>query len=247
MIKDSFKDIIKHTHGLSFISDVKLTGKAGKTKIGAIADDKSVVLYGELNNQIEDFEGHEVGLSRMAVLSGYLKFPMFDTADAKITIEKEERNGTEIPAEINFDSTKGHVAKYRFMGPDAAAELKIPSFNNPPWGIAIVPTEQNLSDLNYFGGILGGFEPNFEVVLENKTLKFRIGGGAGDRSVVPIAENVEGELKTVHRYPLMQVLSILKLSSNAQCAIQFSDVGAMMITIDSGLGIYDYIIPAKMH
>jgi hypothetical protein len=250
MIKDSFKDILKHTHSLSFIADAKLTGNAekGETQIGAIAEDKSVVMYGTLNNKLDDLDGHVVGLARMAVLQGYLNFPAFNASESKISIKSENRGGNEMPTEIRFNSGSGHTANYRFMGPDAAKDIKIPSFTAPTWNIAIAPTASNLKDLGYFGGILGGFEPTFTVVLnDDGDLEFQIGSGASDRSVVPIAKNVKGKLVNKHSYPLTKVLNILKLGESGQCAMQFSDNGALMITVNSGIGIYDYIIPAVMH
>lgn len=247
MIKDSFKDILKHTHGLSFIADAKLTGDAteGTTKVGAIAEDKSVVMYGTLNKKIDDLDGHVVGLARMAVLHGYLNFPSFDKGVTSIKLE--DRGGVTMPTEIKFSSGEGHTANYRFMGPDAAKEIQIPNFTAPAWDVAIAPTMQNLKDLGYFSGILGGFEPSFTVVKDGDALEFHIGSGASDRSVVPIAKGIEGTLKNKHNYPLAKVLSILKLGESGNCAIQFSDNGALMITVNSGLGIYDYIIPAVMH
>ena len=246
MIKDSFKDILGHTHGLSFITDVKLTGEEDKTRIEAIAEDKSVVLMGELKEPVADLTDHVVGLHRMNVLGGYINGPMFDTEDASISIVKQTRGETEQPTEIKFDSNKGHTAFYRFMGEEAASQIEMPKFKGVEWNVAFQPTKSSLDELDYFAKILGAYEPSFEVNMVDGSLEFHIGAGASDRSIVPIANDLEGELTTNHHYPLAQVLSILKLSDNEQCVIQLSNVGAMQITLDSGLGIYDFIIPAKM-
>ena len=42
-----------------------------------------------------------------------------------------------------------------------------------------------------------------------------------------------------------QVLQILKLSDSAKVMLHFSNEGAMMVTVESGLGKYQYIIPAQ--
>lgn len=248
MIMDNFKDILKHTHGLSFITDVKLTGDAGEeaTIIGAIAEDKSVVLYGALKNELEDLRGGVIGLARMSVLQGYLNFEQFKSSSANVSIVKKDRNGEKSPVEIKFDSGTGHVANYRFMGGEAANEIQIPKFKSPEWDVSVTPSGDNLKDLSYFAGILGGFEPTFSAVCEDGNLEFRIGSG-GDRTVVPIATDVDGELEKNHSFPLAKVLSILKLGETGECEMYISDRGALMITVDSGIGVYQYIIPAMVN
>ena len=248
MVKDSFKDILRHTHNLSFITDAKLTGDTdtNTTKIEAVAEDRSVVMYGSLANTVESLDGHIVGLHRMGVLQGYINGPMFDTDKSSIDIVKQDRNGVTMPTEIKFNSGSGHKAFYRFMGEDAAKEIQVPVFKGSTWEVNIEPTKQNLKDLNYFSGILGAFEPTFEVTLKDGNLTFDIGTGASDRTSVPIASDVEGDLANTHSYPLAQVLSIMKLSDVEKCTMHFSDKGALQITVNSGIGSYDYIIPAKM-
>jgi len=248
MVKDSFKDILRHTHGLSFISDAKITGDSeeGVTRIEAMGENRSVVLIGELTNKLDALDTHIVGLHRMGVLNGYINGPMFDTKDASIDIVKQNRGGNDIPTEIKFNSNSGHTAFYRFMGEDAAKEIQIPVFKGSTWDVTIEPTKQNLQDMTFFSGILGAYEPTFEVNLVDGELTFNIGTGASDRSVVPIASKVEGELTTKHHFPLAEVLSILKLSENEKCTMQFAEVGCIQLTIDSGIGTYKYIIPAKM-
>ena len=41
------------------------------------------------------------------------------------------------------------------------------------------------------------------------------------------------------------VLTILRLSDTSTMNMKLSDQGAMMISVDSGLGMYEYILPAK--
>ena len=61
---------------------------------------------------------------------------------------------------------------------------------------------------------------------------------------VHFANNVEGTLNQGWSWPLSQVLANLKLGMSGMCVMQFSDQGALQISIDSGLGKYDYILPA---
>jgi len=43
---------------------------------------------------------------------------------------------------------------------------------------------------------------------------------------------------------LAQVLSILKLGMSGACVMQISKRGALQISVDSGIGQYNYILPA---
>jgi len=245
MIVDNLKDIVKHTHGLGFIDTVKVDGSADKAEVSAMATDRSVVMYGELRNPIEGLE-KTVGLSRIGILAGMLNFPPFTKSDATITIEHQERGGVDIPCEIEFNTDSGHAASYRFMSSEAVEEhLRIPPFKGVKWDVVVEPTKHALEDLKYFSGVLGSYEPTFSVRTKAGILEFLIGTGPTDRSIVPFATNIDGELKHGWSWPLNQVLAVLKLASSAECTLSISDQGALKIDVDSGLGHYEYILPAK--
>lgn len=246
MIKDIFKDILRHSHALGFIEMVKISGTAEGTTIEAMDADKTVILQGKLHNPVADFIDQTVGLSRMSVLDGYLKFPGFSDEGAKVDIETQSRNGEDIPVEIAFESAEGHSGSYRFMLADVInQQLKTVKMKEIPWDVTIVPTQKNLKDLGYFNGVLGGFEPVFSPTTESGALYFNIGEGAGDKGKLPINNNVDGELSGNWKWEIDKALSILRLSDSANCTVSFSNAGAMQIVIDSGLGEYTYILPAK--
>lgn len=246
MIKDIFKDVLRHTHALGFIEMVKISGDESLTEIEAMDADKTVILKGKLHNPVADFIDQTVGLSRMSVLDGYLKFPGFGDENAKVNIETQSRNGEDIPVEISFESAEGHSGSYRFMLADVInQQLKSVKMKDIPWDVTIVPTQKNLKDLGYFNGVLGGFEPVFSPTTEDGALYFNIGEGAGDKGKLPINNNVDGELSGNWKWEIDKALSILRLSDSANCTVSFANAGAMQIVIDSGLGEYTYILPAK--
>ena len=71
-IKDVFKDVLKHTHGLGIFEMVKITGEVDKTVVETVDADKTVIFKGETHNPVPDFVDSTVGLSRMGVLQGYV-------------------------------------------------------------------------------------------------------------------------------------------------------------------------------
>ena len=241
---DSFKDIIKHTNGLGFIDMVKIVGTATDAKIEAIDADKTVVIFGSMYQPMTGIDT-TVGLSRVTILKGYMDFPLFTTDKAIVDVVSEIRNGVNIPTEFKLLSGAGHSANYRFMSETMVNEqIKVPPFKGATWNLTISPEKKKIAELAYFQGILGGYEKRFVVSVDQGTLNFSIGAGPTDRITVPFADNVTGTMKHQWSWPLSQVLSILKLTETATATMSFSDMGALKIDIDSGIGKYSYILPA---
>jgi hypothetical protein len=243
---DQLKDIVKHTSGLGFIDMVKVVGSTATAKIETKDADNTVIIFGEMYQPIEGIAA-TVGLSRIAVLKGYIDFPPYSGATANVAIVTENRGGVDTPTEIKFSSGDGHISNYRFMSESMINEqVKVPPFKGATWNVTIEPEKKKISELSYFQGVLGGFEKRFTVSVDaNNTLNFSVGTGPTDRTTTPFAKNVTGSLKHQWSWPLSQVLSILKLSETASSTtMKFSDMGALMIEIDSGMGKYSYILPA---
>ena len=238
-ILDSMKDIVKHTGSLGFIEMVKIIGSDKDAKIEAIDADKTVVIFGDMYQPIKDINT-TVGLSRLAVLKGNMDIH----SESTVEVVKETKGNVDIPVEIKFDNKAGLVANYRFMSETMINEqIKVPPFKGATWNLTITPTKKAIGTLSTYMGILGGFEKRFIVSIDKGTLYFSIGNGPVDRVTVPFATGVTGTLKQ-WSYPLSQVLSILKLADAADCKMNFSDMGALKIDIDSGIGKYSYIVPA---
>ena len=246
ILYDNLKDLLKHTQELGFIEKAKITGTKTSTTIEAITEEKSVVFTGTLKTPIEELADHTVGLSRMAVLKGYVNFPPFGEDSATISIETVSRNNEEFPSEIQFASTSGHNAHYRFMSREIAEDqIQVPKFKGAAWDVEYVPTQKNLKDLQYFSGILSGYEPTFGVNVSNNTLSLSIGTGPTDKSMIPFGEVGQGSISGNWRWPLSEFIAILRLSSNSECRLHISNKGVLKLVINSGLGNYEYILPAR--
>ena len=242
---DALKDIIKHTNSLGFIDAVKIVGTAADAKLEAMDADKTVVIYGTMYQPINGIDT-TVGLSRLSMLKGWIDFPGFSEDKSSVVIVTEPRLGVTIPTGIKFSDGAGHTSDYRFMGEQMINEqIKVPTFKGATWNITISPEKKKISNLTYCQGVIGGFEKRFTVSVDNGTLYFNIGTGPTDKTAMPFATNVTGSLKHQWSWPLSQILGILKLSETAaSTTMKFSDGGALMIEIDSGIGKYSYILPA---
>lgn len=245
MLAEVLTDVLAQTHGLGFIEMMKIDSDSTGTKIAAIDDAKTVVIYGTLNAPMTELNG-VVGLSRMAVLQGYLKFPPFTSDTSTIEIKTTQRDGVDVPTEVSFVSTDGHESSYRFMHKDVIEEqIQVPSFNGATWDVVIKNTDDLMKDLSYFNGVLGAFEPVFTAKTDGTDLNFYIGSGATDRATVPVAKSVNGTL-TGATWPLVEVLAILKLAVKAEdCTLSFSNKGVLKIEMETKLGKYEYLLPAR--
>ena len=245
-IKDTLKDVLRHTHSLGIFEMVKINGTAEETAIETVDADKTVILKATTVNPVPDFVDATVGLSRMSVLDGYLKFPGFDSDDGTVQVVTQERNNVEVPVEVEFKSAEGTDAHYRFMLADVInQQLKDIKFKGAEFDVTIEPTQKMLKDLTYFNSILGAYEANFSPKTEDGALVFNVGDGASNRTKIVVNNNVEGEINTDWNWPLDVVLRILRLGDNSTIDMSFNNQGLLQIKVDSGMGVYTYLLPAR--
>ena len=245
-VNDIFKDILKHTHSLGIFEMVKVTGTLDETVLESVDPEKTVIFKGKLKNPVPDFIDSTVGLSRMGVLDGSLKYPGFDDDNATVSIIKQDRNGTEVPVEIEFTSPDGTDAHYRFMLADVInQQLKAIKFKGAEFDIEFTPTPKNLKDLTYWNSVLGAYEQNFSPKSDGTNLYFHIGDGVSDRTKVHISDSIEGSVTQDWKWPLDIVLRILRLGDNGIATLSINNQGLLQIVVDSGLGEYTYLLPAK--
>jgi len=242
-IKDVLLDIIKHTNGLGIIENIKVDGGDGKTALGAMDPDKTVIMTAELHDTVPEFDG-EFGMGSLGLLSSLMRLSNYQDPGASISIKREERNGEEMPTTLIFEDTEGGKDQYRFMSKQVVDEaMKVATFKGANWDVVIQPAAKRVAQLGEVAGIYSGVDPAFKVTTKDGQLVLEVGsteGGVVGRRV--FAENVEGDLNAGWQFPLAQFLAILKLGGTQ--VVSFSDQGAAKIDVDSGIGVYSYIMPA---
>ena len=241
---DILKDIVKHTHGLGFLDLVKITGDGSETGIDSMAEDRSVILQGSFHKPQAEMSG-TFGMPQLGKLDIHLKCPEYKEK-AKITVLKGTRSGAEVPTGIHFENEKGDFKNdYRFMNAEIINEkLKTVKFKGVKWDVEIEPTVASVQRFN-FQSIANTEHNSFVVRTENGNLIFTFGDQASHGGEFVFANGMNGTLNKGWSWPVAQVLQILKLSDSAKVMLHFSNEGAMMISVDSGLGKYQYIIPAQ--
>jgi len=86
-------------------------------------------------------------------------------------------------------------------------------------------------------------ETTFVAKVENGNLVFYFGDHSSHAGNFVFAHDVAGALSKAWNWPVGAVISILSLPGDKM--IRFSDEGAAQITVDSGLAVYNYILPAQ--
>jgi hypothetical protein len=241
---DLLKDIVSHTHNLGFLDTVKISGEDASTKIDSMADDRSVIMYGEFNTPVAEMKG-VFGMPQLNKLKIHLDCPVYKE-DAKIEIVSAERNGEELPVGIHFENKEGDFKNdYRFMNTEIINEkLKTVKFRGVKWDVEVEPTVASIQRFN-FQAAANTEHPTFLTKTENGNLKFVFGDQSTHGGEFVFASNVTGSLNKAWTWPVNQVLSILKIADANNAKISISNEGAMQITLDSGIATYKYIIPAQ--
>ena len=240
-MKDILQDIVAHTHSLGFLSLVKVSNEE-QTKIESMAEDRSVILAGNTNNKVNEFDG-VFGMPNLDKLALHLKCPEYQK-DAKIEVKSADRNGKTVPTHIHFENAgKDFKNDYRFMSTEIINEkLKSVKFKGTAWEVEFEPSIASVQRFK-LQAAAHTEETVFTVKTENNNLVFYFGDANSHAGSFIFQSNVDKELQNAWSWPIQQVMSILNLDGKVTLAI--SDAGAMQITVDSGIAQYNYILPAQ--
>ena len=240
-MKDILQDIVAHTHALGFLTLVKVTNDE-TTSIDSMAEDRSVILSAETHSPVNEFEG-TFGMPNLDKLSLHLKNPEYKD-NAKVDVVKAERNGETVPTHIHFENATGDFQNdYRFMNQAIIEEkLKTVKFKGAQWQIKFSPSVASIARMKLMSAAHSE-EPTFNVSSKDGNLIFAFGDVNSHAGEFVFQHEVEGSLAHTWAWPVAQVQSILNLDGDITMSI--SDQGAMMITVDSGMAKYDYILPAQ--
>mgnify|MGYP005994009553 FL=1 len=241
---DILKDIVKHTHGLGFLDLVKITGTSDQTAVDSMAEDRSVILQGSFHKPQSEMIG-TFGMPQLNKLDIHLKCPEYKEK-ANITVITGTRNGAETPTGIHFENEKGDFKNdYRFMNAEIINEkLKTVKFKGVKWDVEIEPSVASVQRFN-FQSVANTEHNSFVVRTEDGNLIFTFGDQSSHGGEFVFAKDVKGTLNKGWSWPVAQVLQILRLSDSAKVTLHFSNEGAMQVSVDSGIGKYQYIIPAQ--
>ena len=238
-MRDYLLDLVQHTHDLGCIDLVKIVGDDKTTLISGLAEDLSVVVQAEFKNPVPEFMG-TFGMPNLTKLKTLLNLQEY-REDAKLTITKR---ATGEPDGIAFENKNGDFKNsYRFMASEIVNDkLKTAKFKGVNWHIEFEPSVASIMRLKMQMSA-NVEEPNFQAKVENGDLKFFFGDHSTHAGNFVFQAGVTGTLKRAWSWPATQVSSILGLTGDK--IMRISDDGAAQITVDSGVAVYNYILPAQ--
>jgi hypothetical protein len=239
---DYLKDITQHTHGLGIIELIKITGTDSETVIEAMAEDRSVILQAKTHDPIAAFIG-QFGMPNLTKLNIILGIPEYQK-EAKINITTAVKNEVTVPTGLHFENKNGDFKNdYRFMSAELINEqLKQIKFKGAKWNVTFAPQVQNIQRFKFMASA-NSEETTFVAKTENNQLKFFFGDHSSHAGNFVFADNVGGTIAKGYSWPIGSIQKILELQGDKTC--NFSDEGVAMITVDSGLAVYNYLIPAQ--
>ena len=238
-MRDHLLDLVEHTHDLGVIDLVKITGDDKTTVISGLAEDRSVVVEGAFAQPHADFMG-TFGMPNLSKLKILLNLQEY-RENAQLSLTKKD---TGVADGINFVNAAGDFKNnYRFMAAEIVNEkLKTVKFKGVNWHIEFTPTVAAIQRLK-MQAQANAEEVNFTAKTDNGDLKFSFGDHSTHSGNFVFHAGVTGTLKRTWSWPIKTVISILDLTGDK--TFRISDDGAAQITVDSGLAVYNYILPAQ--
>ena len=241
-MKDYLLDVVQHTHSLGFIDLVKITGTDDETLVEGLAEDRSVILKGKFHKPVPEFMG-TFGMPNVSTLNTILRIAEY-AENEKISINTQERNGETVPVGVHFENATGDFQNdYRFMSSEIVNDkLKTVQMKNVNWGVEFEPTVASVQRLKMMISA-NSTETVFVARTEGKDLKFAFGDASTHAGNFVFQHDVGGKLSKGWAWPVEQVSKILSLGGDVNYKI--SDDGVSQISVDSGLGVYNYLLPAQ--
>lgn len=239
---DLLKDIVAHTNKLGFLNIVKVTSNKEKTVIESMSDDRSVIMFAETNVPQTEFEG-VFGMPQLEKLRFLVECQEYQDG-ANINVVKADKNGESVPFGLNFvNKANDFKNSYRFMNQDIINEkLKTVKFRGVKWNVEIEPSVISIQRMK-FQSQANAEASTFTAKTEDKNLIFYFGDPSSHTGHFVFTSDVSGNLTKAWNWPVTVFNSILTLPGDK--TIKFSDEGASMITVNSGIAVYNYILPAQ--
>lgn len=242
-MKEYLIDIVKHTSGLGYFETLRIDGTATETKVSATdLKNRSVVLRAKLHGVIPEFAGL-FGVPNLTLLNTLLSIPEYQDTGAIITVDRMVKNNLEQPSSIKFEnSTNDFKNEFRLMASNLIDNLEpLLKFNVTSWPATFVPSVSAQQRLKYQSSAHSD-EQTVTFRIANGEIRAMIGDGSSHHGSFVFHKGVDEKVKETILIPVSVVNSILALDGDK--VINMGGPG-MMITVDSGLANYDYIIPMQ--
>jgi hypothetical protein len=240
-MRDYLLDIVKNTYGLGVISLVKIEGTEAETSIEASSEDRTIIVHAKFKNPIPEFIG-TFGMPNLGKLNIILGIPEY-AENADISLVRSDNNGESVPESLHFKNASGDFQNdYRFMKQSVVLDqVKTIKFKGVKWNVEFEPTVANINRLKYQANA-NAEETTFTAKTDGTDLKLFFGDHSNHAGSFVLQSDVNGTISKGWKWPVSAIISILSLSGNK--VFRISDEGVAQITVDTGLAMYSYLLPA---
>lgn len=242
-MNDNLLDIIQHTYGFESLELIKISGTQAKTEVAGVAENKSVIIFGTFKQPLAEFEG-TFGIPNLANLKTILSCGVYKEENSDITVLRGTRDDATAPASLSFKTKDGASSnEHRFMA-KALIEDKVKSvqFKGATWNVEFEPSIVGIQLLKTQSSIHNQ-ELHFTTKTEGGNLKVFFGDHSSHSGNMTFQPNVKGTLAKTWSWPVKIFLSIMDLPGDK--TVRISDVGVCEITVDSGIAVWQYLLPAQ--
>jgi hypothetical protein len=238
-MKDNLQDLIQHTHGLGVIDLIRVNGTDKETQIIAVSEDKSVVVMGTTKTPMPDFIG-TFGMPNLGKLKTILGFDDYDE-HAVINVT---RNKDDVPTAVHFETKVGDfVNDYRLMSKSIIEEkVKDVKFKGAKWDVEFEPTVAGIQRFKKQASA-NSEEDKFTCKTDKNDLRIYFGEPSTHSGNFVFHPGVSGALNRPWMWPVKVFQAIMDLPGDK--TVRISDQGAAEVTVDSGLAVYRYLLPAQ--
>lgn len=195
---ETLKEICTHTSKL--FESIRFGGDETNTNFTSSDKDKIVFVEGLLRTAIPEFAG-EFGIGDLSMFNGLLKFPSYNTPEAKISVNRESRsfNGQKKPetvTEFKFRDKNGKGANFRTMSSTVLEEAGLfVETHKVPWNVTFVPEKSKINEFTELSRLFG--DDTFNVQVTNGEVEISFGNDSDSTHYgnMQFATNVEGTLR----------------------------------------------------
>lgn len=241
-LKDYVQDLVKNVVSTGFFDKIKVTANSKEIIVEALEKEKDVVLKGKFITPLTDVNG-EFGLSNLSLLGTIISDPEFSSEDSKLEVVYKDKR----PEDLTYTNKSKSFINYRFMSAKLIPDQ--PKFIEPAWDVVIKPTKSSIQQFNWAASGLSSYEQYFTpIITKASDLKFLIGedGSANQHGAVTFATDLKEKFDSQHKWKVSYVQTVLKLADSSETEMAFSSKGALQITVNTGVGVYKFIFPAKV-
>jgi hypothetical protein len=235
-MKDQLQDLVQHIN-VGDIDLIKIVGSEKDTLISAASENKTLILLGQFKDPIAEFIG-TFGMPNLNKLKTILGFDEYDDT-AKIVVTRKDED----PENIRFESKSGDfINTYRLMGKNLIQEkIKDIKFKGVNWNIEFEPQTVSIQKLKK-QAMANSEELHFMMKTENNNLKIYFGDHSTHSGNFVFESQVKGSITQPKFWPVKTFLAIMDVVGDK--TIKINDQ-IIQITVDSGIAVYNYFLPAQ--